>query len=640
MDLGNPSPESVATATLLSQSMPQLSAFLRWDTITAHYVYFIITSTIGSVIIYTSRKIPGFQYADAAFMSFSAMTGTGLTVIDLSMMNTVQQATLFILFILGHAIPILGVLSFTRAWALGSALNNKQKNETKAEEAYIPSLDIPEKPLSEKQEDESEKCKTSPEVKIAVLEAPTDISSPVEPDGPNKASNCIVVTDLTQPEPVQSFVPVDEKDSVLNTKRRISRMLARFTGMVQRTKEHLNLDASVDYSDPEGVEYKARLFLAALMILYVFAFLSFGSLALGLWLQIYSPEVSLTDGISPFWTGAFLVTSAFTNNGMSLIDTNMIPFQREAAPLLICGTLILAGNTLFPCLLRLSIWTIRKMLPDTPTWQTWRHSLDFALIQSQNVCSSLYPTWHTWFLFGSVIVLNAIMWAAFELASIRNLEIGSLPAKYRALDGLFQSLSIRGGGFSIVEFGGLPQGLLMLYVSAAIGSTTNPEKPTKIYCLEASGENLSSLQTSPTPSRLARSRFLYQQLRSQFSHDIWWISFAILLITIAESDHYKIQPVEFSTFNVIFEVISAYSSVGASIGYPGSNFAFCGQWNTFSKLLLVAVSLKGRLRGLSIANTKLASSSSCELAKEQSFDVKLQEKDGYIESNRRLSSCV
>lgn len=245
------------------------------------------------------------------------------------MMNTVQQATLFILFILGHAIPILGVLSFTRAWALGSALNNKQSNEAKAEETYIPSVDIPEKLSSEKQEDESEKCKTSPEVKVAVLEAPTDISSPVEPEGSYKASNCIVVTDLTQPEPVQSFVPVDENDSVLNTKRRISRMLARFTGMVQRTKEHLNLDASIDCSDPEGVEYKARLFLAALMILYVFAFLSFGSLALGLWLQVYSPEVSLTDGISPFWTGAFLATSAFTNNGMSLIDTNMIPFQRE-----------------------------------------------------------------------------------------------------------------------------------------------------------------------------------------------------------------------------------------------------------------------------------------------------------------------
>ncbi|KAJ5636602.1 uncharacterized protein N7484_009915 [Penicillium longicatenatum] len=616
--------------------MPKISSFLRWDSVTLHYVYFIVTSAIGSVIIYTSRKIPGFQYADAAFMSFSAMTGTGLTVIDLSMMNTVQQAILFILFILGHAIPILGVLSFTRSWRLGSVLKNKQNNETKAEEeAYIPTLDIPEKPLPEKQEDASDKGKTSPEVTIAVLEAPTDISSPIEPDGPYMADNCIVVTDLTQPEPVQSFVPIDENDNVLNTKRRISRMLARLTGIIQRTKEQLNLDVSIDYTDPEGIEYRARILLAALIIFYFLAFLSLGCLAVGLWLQIYSPEVSLTDGISPFWTGAFLATSALANNGMSLIDTNMIPFQREAAPLLICGTLILAGNTLFPCLLRLSIWTMRKMMPDISTWQTWRHTLDFALVQSQNVCSSLYPTWHTWFLFGSVIVLNAIMWGAFELASIRDLEIGALPAKYRVLDGLFQSLSIRGGGFSIVEFDGLPQGLLMLYGR----STTNTEKPTTISSLEESNQVHPPSQTTPTPSRLARSRFLYQQLRSQFSHDIWWISFAILLITIAESDHYKIQPVEFSTFNVIFEVISAYSCVGASIGYPGSNFAFCGQWNTFSKLLLVAVSLKGRLRGLSIANTKLTSSP-CVLNKGQSFDVKSHEKDNYIESNRRLSSCV
>lgn len=244
-------------------------------------------------------------------------------------MNTVQQATLFILFILGHAIPILGVLSFTRAWALGSDLKNKQNNGKKSEEGRIPTLDLPEKSISEKHEDTSEKGKTSPEVTIAVLEEPTDISSPVEPDRPYKASNCIVVTDLTQPDPVQSFVPIDENGSVLNTKRRISRMLVRFTGMIQRTKEHLKLEPPIDCTDTEGVEYRARLFLAALIILYVLAFLSFGSLALGLWLQIYSPEVSLTDGISPFWTGAFLTTSAFTNNGMSLIDTNMIPFQRE-----------------------------------------------------------------------------------------------------------------------------------------------------------------------------------------------------------------------------------------------------------------------------------------------------------------------
>lgn len=95
-------------------------------------------------------------------------------------------------------------------------------------------------------------------------------------------------------------------------------------------------------------------------------------------------------------------------------------------------------------------------------------------------------------------------------------------------------------------------------------------------------------------------RFVYKQLRSQFNHDIWWLSLAILLITIIESGHFTAEPLAFSTFNIIFEAVSAYSCVGVTIGYPGQSYAFCGAWHTLSKLLLIAVSLRGRHRGLSV----------------------------------------
>jgi hypothetical protein len=109
------------------------------------------------------------------------------------------------------------------------------------------------------------------------------------------------------------------------------------------------------------------------------------------------------------------------------------------------------------------------------------------------------------------------------------------------------------------------------------------------------------------PSRFARGQFFCKQLRSQFSHDIWLISLVVLLVTIAESDHYKAQPVAFSTFNIIFEVVSAYSCVGVSIGYPGKSYAFCGEWHTFSKLLLVVTALRGRHRGLDFSYGKAIS---------------------------------
>ncbi|KAJ9481909.1 hypothetical protein VN97_g11544 [Penicillium thymicola] len=193
------------------------------------------------------------------------------------------------------------------------------------------------------------------------------------------------------------------------------------------------------------------------------------------------------------------------------------------------------------------------------------------------------------------------MWGAFELSAIHNEEIGSLPINFRVLDGHFQALAVRGGGFSVVAFDRLPQALLILYVfmmyisafpvSAAISTDVADDWPAKQPQQD---------QRHPRFSSFPRSRFVYKQLSFQFSHDIWWLSLAILLITIIESDHFTAEPLAFSTFKIIFEAVSAYSCVGVSIGYPGQSYAFCGAWHTLSKLLLVAVSLRGRHRGLSV----------------------------------------
>lgn len=107
-------------------------------------------------------------------------------------------------------------------------------------------------------------------------------------------------------------------------------------------------------------------------------------------------------------------------------------------------------------------------------------------------------------------------------------------------------------------------------------------------------------QDLPTPEA-SRSYFVHQQLRSQLSHDIWWMALAVLFIAIAESDHYSNNPVAFSTFNIIFEVVSAYGCVGVSVGFPTTNSSFCGAWHPISKLILAAVTLRGRHRGLPVA---------------------------------------
>lgn len=95
--------------------------------------------------------------------------------------------------------------------------------------------------------------------------------------------------------------------------------------------------------------------------------------------------------------------------------------------------------------------------------------------------------------------------------------------------------------------------------------------------------------------------FIRHQIRSQLSHDLWLIVLAVLVITIIETQHFLEDPVNYSVFNILFEVISGYGCVGISIGVPWNTFSFSGGWYSGSKLVLVLVMLRGRHRGLPVA---------------------------------------
>lgn len=107
--------------------------------------------------------------------------------------------------------------------------------------------------------------------------------------------------------------------------------------------------------------------------------------------------------------------------------------------------------------------------------------------------------------------------------------------------------------------------------------------------------------TNQGGTREPRGYFVRQQLRGQLAHDLWWIVLAVLFIVITETSQFERDPVNYSVFNIIFEVISAYGCVGISIGLPDAAYSFCGGWHTLSKLILCAVMLRGRHRGLPVA---------------------------------------
>jgi len=64
-----------------------------------------------------------------------------------------------------------------------------------------------------------------------------------------------------------------------------------------------------------------------------------------------------------------------------------------------------------------------------------------------------------------VISLNAIDWVFFELLNINNPALLSIPTNYKVLDGLFQALAVRSGGFYVVSITSLRIGTQVCFIS-------------------------------------------------------------------------------------------------------------------------------------------------------------------------------
>jgi Trk-type K+ transport system membrane component len=113
-------------------------------------------------------------------------------------------------------------------------------------------------------------------------------------------------------------------------------------------------------------------------------------------------------------------------------------------------------------------------------------------------------------------------------------------------------------------------------------------------------------------------------VRSQLSHDVWWIALAFFIITIIETSHTLADPAAFSLFNILFEIVSAYANNGVTIGLPTAAFSFSGGWHSGSKLVLVLVMLRGRHRDLPVALDRAVKLPSLDLDDKEEGDAEIR----------------
>ncbi|KAJ1325332.1 Trk/Ktr/HKT type cation transporter [Microdochium nivale] len=638
--------------------------------ITIHYAYFVVTPLVTSLVFWVaSRPAYTISYVDSLFLVTSAMTEAGLNTVNLSQMTTFQQMLLAFLIVIGGQIWVSIWTVRVRKHAFERRFKEIVRRErqrqldrrgTAAGQSFMSRLSTLRTSRSHVQIPATDE--PSQDVRLHDLPAPAK----AQPIAQNSQSPSEHIT----------FAEATSHDHSAGITRRYG--APRSEAVTDDPEPDTKLSAELGKLSKEhrdrlgGTEYRALKLLSVVVPAYFFCWQILGCVALGAWIAINLPQPARDNSINPWWNGVFNGLSAFNNSGMSVLDLNMIPYQDAYFVQIVMGSMILAGNTAYPIFLRLGFWTGLKAL----TWATpddayteWKDTLEYILKYPRRVYTNMFGSRQTWWLLFMLVLLNGTDWVAYEVLNLGNVELEKIPLSSRIINGLFQALAVRAGGFYIVPIPILYIGLqvlyvVMMYISAypivitMRHSNIYEERSLGIY--QDSDHSTHPLQRSvsaasrqnrreprsnsvsrairgtlfdwggvgatnpPRPStdhrdtlerRHAVSRdggvaydnsssggsFIRHQVRSQLSHDLWLIVLAVLAITIIETDHFLGDPVTYSVFNILFEVVSAYGCVGISLGVPWNNFSFAGGLYPGSKLVLVLVMLRGRHRGLPVA---------------------------------------
>ncbi|RVD86854.1 uncharacterized protein DFL_005108 [Arthrobotrys flagrans] len=548
--------------------------------LTYHYGYFIITTLVASGILWGTHNPRGeLGYVDALFLSVSAMTLAGLNTVDLSALNTFQQFILFLELLLGSSVFVSIVIvhirrfAFEKRFAQIAADRNRSGGSSKelAPHGRIPDTN-------------------------RVEAVPYSVHNDLDIDihGQPSAIGLHNRPSTGQPDDLQ----VAQSGTLDHAE-------AHRSDLDQEQRFHLG-----------GLEYRAIHLLSWIVPAYFILWQLFSCISLGGWIATYKADVTRANGLNPWWVGAFNTVSAFNNSGMSLLDANMVAFQDSYFVIVTMSFLILAGNTCFPIFLRLILWTLFKILPENGYFHETKRALGFLLRHPRRCFTHLFPSQHTWWLLTAVIFLNGTDWVAFEVLNIGIPEIEKLPLPARIIDGLFQALAIRSGGFYVVPIAATRISLqalyvIMMYIGVYPVVITIRRSNEYLYRSlgiyegddeeKADGDTIYELRQEKIKPFLG---FFTSQLKAQLSHDLWFLILGIWIIVVIEAKRIEADPRNFSFFNICFEAVSGYGTVGVSTGFPDANYSFAGEFKSLSKIVMCLIMLRGRHRGLPISLDK------------------------------------
>jgi potassium uptake Trk family protein len=344
-----------------------------------------------------------------------------------------------------------------------------------------------------------------------------------------------------------------------------------------------------------GVEYRALQALLFILVGYQIFWYTMGTVFLVPYAYRTSTRTILRDaqegGLNPGWWAFFATVTEFANGGLNILNANFIPFSGKPFILITAGCLAFLGQTQFPIFLRLTIWIMKKMCPEG---SRFKNTLDFLLQHPRRCFLYLFPSRETWYLLFIQIGIDITAWLCFEILNIGVPEVEALPTGTRILDGLFQATGLRTSGAYIISFSSLAPACLVAYLVIMYISSY----PMVLTLRKTNTYEERSIGLQEHDSSAAG---IASHLQKQLAYDIWFQFFAFFLICVIERGHIRNGDPGFTEFSVLFEVTSAYGTVGLSTGVPGQDYSLSGSFASLSKVVMLFVMVRGRHRGLPLA---------------------------------------
>ncbi|KAL5699443.1 hypothetical protein ACHQM5_030347 [Ranunculus cassubicifolius] len=360
------------------------------------------------------------------------------------------------------------------------------------------------------------------------------------------------------------------------------------------------MEMGLEESNPVGesennLKYNSIRYLGYVVLGYLAIVLVTGSIMVAVYLRFISSasDVLKKKGLQQFTFTVFTVVSTFASCGFVPTNENMVVFKNNSGLLLILIPQVLLGNTLYPSCLRFVIWLLGKL--------TRKAEFEYMLKNTgQMGYLHLLPRQHSLLLVFTVfgfILIQFILFCAMEWSSG---ALDGMKSYHKIVGALFQTINTRHTGESIVDLSIIsPAVLVVVVVMMYLPPYTSflPNKDNRQHAM------------SNRKKRKQTRRFVENLLLSPLSY----LAIFLVIICITERKKMKSDPLNFSLFNLIIEVISAYGNVGFSTGYSCGRqinhdtncqdkwYGLSGRMSNEGKMVIILVMFFGRLKKYTIA---------------------------------------